>query len=116
METATKCIAKVKAAFPALAPDFYKVLIERLQEKGFSDERLTDAVNNVIDNCQYPTPTLANFLSFDRRVKVLDYNQLVNLVTSQQARFEDFVRIKIHERFYYVRKSEKELYNIPEEI
>lgn len=116
METATKCIAKVKAAFPALAPDFYKVLIERLQEKGFSDERLTDAVNNVIDNCQYPTPTLANFLSFDRRVKVLDYNQLVNLVTSQQASFDDFVRIKMHERFYYVRKSEKELYNIPEEI
>lgn len=116
METATKCIAKVKAAFPALAPEFYKVLIERLKDKEFSDQRMTDAINNVIDTCQYPTPTLANFLSYDRRMKLLDYNQLVNLVTSQQASWESFTRIKMNGKFFYVRNSEKELYNIPDEL
>jgi len=75
-----------------------------------------DAVNNVIDTCQYPTPTLANFLSFDRRAKVYDYDQLVNLVTGQHASWESFAKLKMNGKNYFVRKSEKELYNIPDEL
>lgn len=111
-----KNVARIKAAFPALAPEFYKVMAERLIEKGFSDERLTDAVNHVIDTCQYPTPTLANFLSFDLRVKIIDYNQLCGQVLRQEVSWSDFAKIKINDRLYYVRKSDKDLYNIPDEI
>lgn len=57
-------IKKIKLAFPDLPAGFYDVLSERIKSKGFSDERLNDAVNHVIDTCKYPKPTVANFISF----------------------------------------------------
>jgi hypothetical protein len=114
-KVAVESIARVKAAFPSLPPEFYKVFIERIKEKGFSDQRLVDAVNNVIDNCMYPTPTLANFLSFDRRVKLVTYNELCNL-TDKGESFSSYARITIKGKAYYVRKCDKELYNVPDEL
>lgn len=109
-------ISKVKAAFPALPPDFYILLINRLKEKGFSDERVKDSVNNVIDNCQYPTPTLANFLSFDKRVKLLTYRELVSKITEGEASFATYAKIKIKGEKYYIKKSDKEIFQIPDSI
>lgn len=60
---------KIKATFPALSTDFFDIFMERVKDKGFTDQRLKDAVNHVDDTCPYPTPTLANFLSFDKRIK-----------------------------------------------
>lgn len=119
-ELKTECIAqnmaKIKKSFPALEPGFYQVLIERLKDKGFSDQRLTDAVNNVIDTCQYPTPTLANFLSFDRRVKILDYGQLVDQITNHQASWDAFTKLKMEGKNYWVRMTDKLMFNLPDEI
>ena len=115
-ETVAKSVAKIKAAFPALTPEFFTLLIDRLKEKGFTDERLNDAVNNVIDKCQYPTPTLANFLSFDSRVKVYDYYQLCTMVDRQEASLDSFDKIKINGKLFWVRKSDKSLYNVPDEL
>ena len=112
-ETVVKSLAKIKAAFPALPPEFYAVFLERMKDKGFSDERLIAAVNNVIDTCPYPTPALANFLSFDKRDKVLSYDDVCNIVCRNEARFESFCRITINEKPFYIRNADKELYNIP---
>jgi hypothetical protein len=71
--------AKIKKAFPTLPIGFYQVFDERLKENNFTDSRLTDAVNHVIDTCIYPTPTIANFISFDKRVKVYTYSQYCKL-------------------------------------
>ena len=109
-------VAKVKAAFPSLQPDFFVLLIDRLKEKGFSDERLKDAVNSVIDNCHYPTPTLANFLSFDKRVKILTYQELCSMVTEGEASYSRYSRIKIKGKIYFVRTVDKDTFNIPEEL
>lgn len=115
-ENVAKNSAKIKAAFPALPPEFFKLLVDRIKERGFSDERLSDAVNNVIDNCPYPTPTLANFLSFDKRVKVLGYDELCNLVTAGETEFKYFSHLRIKGKLFYVRTSDKEIYNIPDEL
>lgn len=115
-ETVVRNVAKIKAAFPSLKPEFYQLFIERLKEKVFTDQRLNDAVNNVIDNCQYPTPTLANFLSFDKRVRVLDYKQACSLVIKQEAKFTDFSTIKIKGNIFYVRNSDKVQFNLPDEV
>jgi hypothetical protein len=78
----TPCVIQnmkmIKYAFPALPEGFYEVLSQRIKEQKFSDERLTDAVNYVIDNCVYPTPTIAQFISFDKKFKVLSYEDMVN--------------------------------------
>jgi hypothetical protein len=115
-ETIVKSVARIKGAFPSLPPEFYQLFIERLKEKGFTDQRLKEAVNNVIDNCIYPTPTLANFLSFDKRVKLFDYRQVCSMVVKQEVKFDDFSTFKISGNTFYVRNSDKIKYNMPDEI
>src|SRR5574343_469715 len=51
----SKSVAKIKASFPQLPPEFYSILIDRVKDVGFCDKRLIDSVNYVIDNCIYPT-------------------------------------------------------------
>ena len=78
-ELTKECVAfnlqKVKNAFPALSPDFYTVFMDRVKDNGFSNNRLTDAVQYVIDNCVYPQPTIAQFISFDKKIKLYTYEQ-----------------------------------------
>lgn len=114
-EVAIKNVAKVKASFPALPQAFFDILLERVKAKGFSNERLTDAVNHVIDTCQYPTPTLASFLSFDRRIKMITYAELCNKVDKGES-FDSYARIKVAGMAFYVTKADKVLHNIPDEI
>jgi hypothetical protein len=74
------CISDIKKAFPSLPVGFYDILTDRLADNGFSNDRLTDAVRNVIDTCIYPTPTIAQFISFDKRVKTYTYLQYCDIV------------------------------------
>ena len=115
-KTVAREVAKIKVAFPALPKDFYTLLIDRLKEKGFTDQRLRDAVNNVIDTCQYPTPTLANFLSFDKRVKLITYQELCTLIGKGEATMDAYERMRINGKVFFVRKDEKRLYNLPNEL
>jgi hypothetical protein len=80
-----KNFAKIKASFPGLAPDYFNVLSDMLFEYGFSDERLIDAVNHVISTCVYPQPTIANFLSFDKKVRLYTYQEMCDKVHNQGA-------------------------------
>lgn len=70
-------VKRMKKAFPALPEGFYDVLAERVTEHTFTDERMSDAVKNVIDTCIYPQPTIAQFISFDRRIKILTYEDML---------------------------------------
>lgn len=72
-------IARIKKSFPTLPIGFYEILSERLKENHFNDDRLKDAVAHVIDTCVYPTPTIANFISYDKRVKVYTYSEYCKL-------------------------------------
>lgn len=73
-------VITLKKAFPQLPSGFYEVLSDRIKENGFTDKRLRDAINHLIDNFTYPVPTIANIISFDKRIKLLTYLQLVELV------------------------------------
>ena len=53
-------------AFPNLAPGFFDVFLEAADRNGLTDARMMAAIEHVIDTCQYPTPTVANFLIFDQ--------------------------------------------------
>ena len=115
-ETFAQNVAKIKMAFPELDISFYKILKARIIEKGFSDQRLSDAVNHLIDTCQYPTPTLANILSFDKRVKVYSYHDLCTLIGKNEAIWGNYARILVAGKPFFVRKDEKEMFNIPNEF
>ena len=74
-----KNIAKIKIAFPDLDKGFYSILIEMARDCNFSDERFEDAVKNVICTCVYPRPTVAQFLSWDKKIKLYTYDQILKL-------------------------------------
>lgn len=90
--------AKLKKAFPALSGDFFGILYERLEANGFCDKRLIDAINHVIDNCPYPTPTIAQILSFDQRTKLYTYDQMLDYVHQHGVTTEKFELVKIGDR------------------
>lgn len=85
---------------------FFSLLAERVAMNNFSNERLCDAVNYILDNFQYKQLTISDIIRFDRRVKLYTYNEVVNMVTTYKASFNDFeVRI-IDGRYFRVKKSD----------
>jgi hypothetical protein len=68
---------RIKKSFPALPAGFYDTLDDRIRENGFTVQRLKDAVSYVIDNCPYPTPMIANFISYDKTIKFRTYNEML---------------------------------------
>lgn len=73
-------VKKLKAAFPGTPKEFYDILAERLKENKFSDKRLIDAINLLIDSYIYPVPAIANIISYDVRVKLYTYQDMLKLV------------------------------------
>lgn len=63
-----------------------------LKEDNFGDERLTHAVKHVIKTCVYPEPTIANFLSYDKSIKVYDYAQYLKLIDELGTRTQDLYK------------------------
>lgn len=89
-------IATIQKAFPSLPIGFYDVFTFRLAENGFTDDRLKDAVNNVIDTCVYPTPTIAQFISFDKRIKVYKYPEIIKMIEDGDLNaFDRYKRIEM---------------------
>ena len=78
-------IARVKQAFPSLEDGFYKILMSRVKEKGLTDQQIMDSVNNVIDTCEYPTPVIGKFLSFDKKMRLYTYNEILTKVDQGES-------------------------------
>lgn len=97
-------IARIKQAFPNLEEGFYNILTDRVKEKGLTDSQIMDAVNNVIDTCEYPTPVIGKFLNFDKKQRLYTYNELSNLVS--QGESMSYFEIKdVGGKKWWVRKA-----------
>lgn len=81
---------KLKQSFPALPNGFYDVFYERLKANNYTDKRLNDAIGHVIDNCIYPTPTIAQFISFDKRMKLYSYEDVLKINDQTQSAFQTY--------------------------
>lgn len=106
---ATDQIVKIKKAFPELPIEFYDVFIDRLKENSFNNDRLIDAVNHVIDTCEFPKPTIAKFVSYDRRVKLRDHVYMSDLAQKWGAKvWKDYKKIKVNDVMYWYNFNENE--------
>jgi hypothetical protein len=103
----------LKRSFPQLEGGFYDILSKMIREDGFTNQRLTDAVKHVIRTCVYPTPTIANILSFDKRMKLNTYNDMVAMVDEYgQKVWEMYFKRKINDQTYWISKREADQYGI----
>lgn len=88
---------KIKAAFPALPIPFYDVFADRIKENNFCDEKLKASTNHVIDNCIYPSPTVAQFLSYDKRIKLYSYDDMLKMAETNIKAFEQYKAVRVGE-------------------
>lgn len=109
-------MARLRKAFPQLPAGFFEILLDRVEGTGFTDKRLTDAVNNLIDNFNYPNPTIANIIGFDKRVKLLTYSQLCDIENGCPGSFKDYCRVRRNGKIFWINRAEKEQFNIGDEI
>ena len=97
-----KNMRKLQRAFPKQNKEFFNVLAERLIANGFTDERLTDAVNNVIDNFQYKELNISDIVKFDKKIKLYNYSDACRLVTEKGYEFgKDLKRITMDNGVYW---------------
>ena len=68
-------------AFPKMDKVKLKLLRQRFTENGFNDQRVIDAVNNVIDTYEGwdKMPNIANFIQYDKKVKVYNWAESVEV-------------------------------------
>jgi hypothetical protein len=91
-----KGTGKLKKSFPALTKEFFDVFADRIKDNKFTDNRLNDSINHVIDNCIYPTPSIAQFISFDKRIKLYTYHDIVKMQDQTQHAFKSYRPVKIN--------------------
>lgn len=101
-------MAKVKKSFADLDKDFFEIFSDAIKRNGFSDGRLNDAVNFVIDNCIYPRPTIAQFISFDKKVKIYSYTEILVKVNLGDS-FENYKTIA---KDKWIKKYDAEMYGL----
>jgi len=99
-------VNRLKVSFPKMSNDFFNVLAERVVANKFSNKRLQDAVNYVLDNFQYKELNISDVVKFDKRAKLYSYNEVCNLVTKSQASFSDFQIVELEGNTYRVKKTE----------
>lgn len=84
-----KSVKRIKEAFPQLTPGFYDILQEMIKKDNFCDSRLIDAVDHVIRNCRYPNPTIAEFISYDKKMKIYTYNECIKIISDYGVKLTD---------------------------
>ena len=98
-----KNMRKLQSAFPKQSKEFFNVLAERLIANGFTDERLADAVNNVIDTFQYKELNISDIVKFDKKIRLYTYSEACRLVTEKGYEFgRDLHRRTIDDKVYWV--------------
>ena len=89
-------LKKLIAAFPVLTSDFIVLLIDRITSNKFTHARVTDAINHIIDTCQYKQPSIAEIISYDKKIKVYTYNEIQAMCSPGYMAFEKYKRITIN--------------------
>jgi len=97
-------IRKLAAAFPDITNDFIILLAERITENKFTKERVRQAVNHVIDTNPYKRPSIADIISFDKKIKLLTWEQVAEKCSPGNSAFDNHVRIMIEGQPRYYEK------------
>jgi hypothetical protein len=103
-EEIIKQTANIKCSFPSLPPEFYLLFSERIRDNKFTDKRLRDSVAHVIDTCVYPNPTIAQFLSFDKREKLFTRNEMLKIVNDGGI-WNHYEKVEVKNETFWIKKN-----------
>lgn len=111
-------VNKLSKAFPQTSVDFFNLLAERIVKRGISADRLEFAVDYVLDNFSYRNLTIADIMSIDRKVDVMTYSEMLSECSRRGCSTNDFSPLHIGnaEKPFWVHKSDKAKFNIPDKM
>lgn len=98
-------VNRLKVAFPQMDDLFFNLLAERIVSNGFSNERLKDAVNRLIDNHKYKEIKISDIIAYDKKVRLYRYREVVSMVCRYEASFDDFDTREIDGKVYWIMKE-----------
>ena len=91
-------LTEMVAVYP-IVNEKLAVLVKVLKTNNFTSGRLKDACMHVMETCKYKEPTIADFVQFDRCVKLYTYSECLRLINRGEARFEnDGGDLKVYNR------------------
>lgn len=100
--------ARISAVFPKMrgnAP-FLNELCRAVIRNNMTEKQLSDAIDRLIETCSYPTFSIADIVSYDKRVPLMDYGEYCRRTTEGVNRGEDFETVKIDGKCYWALKSD----------
>lgn len=88
---------RLVAAFPKMTETTATLIIERMADNGFSRNRAIDAVHHVIDTYDGwdKVPNIANFIQFDRRIKLLTYAEITSGTNQGALSWDDYQPVDV---------------------
>ena len=101
---------KLSKAFPELTAEFYDIFADRLKDNSFTDKRLNDAVNSIIDTCIYTDShnvivrwdadffilfKYRLFEQFDKKMKLYSYDDVMKMNNEVSGAFERYRPVQI---------------------
>lgn len=105
--------ARLNACYD-LSAEFLAILVQMAKKEGFTNERFVDAVDSAILSCKYKL-TIADVLSYDKRVKLYSYFDVRRVVVSGKGEFDEYFKWgKCNGILYYVKI--KEMIEMPETL
>lgn len=109
LKTVAKVTKKLKDLFPSTPATFFDVFMERLKDHNFTDQRLIDAANHVIDTHHYPTLMISDFIGYDKTVKLHTHSEMSQIVFElQSTSTKEFVRIQKDGKNFWLRIADYE--------
>jgi len=107
-------LAKIKKAFPKITQGVLDILKERFAENNFSDRKIIDSINHVIDNYGGwdKNPNIAEFIQYDRTIKTYTYNEAIALCSKANPMDKMFDCVKIGGATVWVEKGQKARFNL----
>ena len=103
----------LKSRFNNIDEKMQIILLDRVKEHGFTNERFMDAIKFVIDTSKYPSMTIADILQFDNVLNLRTWIQ----VAKEEKDFghtiwQYYKPVEVKGICYYVHIYELEKYNI----
>jgi hypothetical protein len=89
--------ARIMKAFPGWSREQTEILMDRFAENGFTDQRMMDAANHVIDTYEGygRVPNIANFIQFDKQYRLFTIQQKNAAVHRGEYQEQDFAIVRI---------------------
>ena len=120
-EQATALTAPLLLAFPKLDEGIIKIITRRAVEKKMTVNHFRDAINNAIDNVNYISFTPSQILNFDVTFDIYSYSEACEMwVKNGGNKIAGggtlLSKIKINSEIVYIKTTDKERFNIADEI